>query len=60
MLATLIDAPFDGKDWLFEDKYDGFRMVATIEGGEAYVRSDQARHQAPHDRWLRAFLYARA
>jgi bifunctional non-homologous end joining protein LigD len=31
MLATLTDAPFDDKDWIFEDKYDGFRMVATIE-----------------------------
>jgi bifunctional non-homologous end joining protein LigD len=31
MLATLTDAPFDDKEWIFEDKYDGFRMVATIE-----------------------------
>ena len=28
MLATLTDAPFDDKGWVFEDKYDGFRMVA--------------------------------
>jgi bifunctional non-homologous end joining protein LigD len=34
MLATLTDGPFDDNDWIFEDKYDGFRMVATIEGGE--------------------------
>ena len=33
MLATLADAPFDDERWIFEDKYDGFRMVATIEGG---------------------------
>ena len=33
MLATLTDAPFDDKGWVFEDKYDGFRIVATIEGG---------------------------
>jgi bifunctional non-homologous end joining protein LigD len=31
MLATLIDAPFDGKDWVFESKWDGFRLVAKIE-----------------------------
>jgi bifunctional non-homologous end joining protein LigD len=31
MLATLTDAPFDDKGWVFEDKYDGFRMVAKIE-----------------------------
>jgi bifunctional non-homologous end joining protein LigD len=32
MLATLIDAPFDSKDWVFETKWDGFRLVAKIEG----------------------------
>jgi bifunctional non-homologous end joining protein LigD len=31
MLATLIDAPFDNKDWVFETKWDGFRLVAKIE-----------------------------
>jgi bifunctional non-homologous end joining protein LigD len=39
MLATLTDAPFDDKDWIFEDKYDGFRVVATIEGGEVTLYS---------------------
>jgi bifunctional non-homologous end joining protein LigD len=41
MLATLTDGPFDDNDWIFEDKYDGFRMVATIEGGEVtlYTRN---------------------
>jgi len=32
MLARLADAPFDDKDRVFEDKYDGFRMLATTEG----------------------------
>jgi bifunctional non-homologous end joining protein LigD len=31
MLATLTDEPFDDAGWIFEDKYDGFRMVAKIE-----------------------------
>jgi bifunctional non-homologous end joining protein LigD len=31
MLATLIDAPFDDPAWVFETKWDGFRMVARIE-----------------------------
>ena len=31
MLATLIDAPFDSRDWVFETKWDGFRLVARIE-----------------------------
>ena len=39
MLATLTDAPFDDKAWIFEDKYDGFRMVATIEQGEVTLYS---------------------
>ena len=31
MLATLVDAPFDDSDWLFEIKWDGYRAIATIE-----------------------------
>jgi bifunctional non-homologous end joining protein LigD len=43
MLATLIDAPFDNPDWVFESKWDGFRMVACIEGGKVtlYSRNGQ-------------------
>jgi bifunctional non-homologous end joining protein LigD len=39
MLATLIDAPFDDKDWVFEMKWDGFRLVAKIGGGNASLYS---------------------
>jgi bifunctional non-homologous end joining protein LigD len=39
MLATLTDAPFDDQDWVFEDKYDGFRMVAEIERGKVTLYS---------------------
>lgn len=39
MLATLTDAPFDDKEWIFEDKYDGFRMVAKIEHGNVTLYS---------------------
>ena len=39
MLATLTDAPFDDKDWIFEDKYDGFRMVAVTKGGKVTLYS---------------------
>lgn len=28
MLATLVEKPFDGKDWLFEIKWDGYRALA--------------------------------
>jgi bifunctional non-homologous end joining protein LigD len=27
MLATLVDEPFDDKAWVFETKWDGFRLV---------------------------------
>jgi bifunctional non-homologous end joining protein LigD len=39
MLATLTDGPFDDADWVFEDKYDGFRMVAVIEVGSVALYS---------------------
>ena len=39
MLATLTDAPFDDPDWVFEDKYDGFRMIAEIERGKVTLYS---------------------
>ncbi len=31
MLATLIDAPFDDDDWLFEIKWDGYRAICTVD-----------------------------
>ena len=39
MLATLTDAPFDDPDWVFEDKFDGFRMVAEVRGGRVALYS---------------------
>jgi bifunctional non-homologous end joining protein LigD len=33
MLAESISKPFDGMDWLFEIKWDGYRAVAFIENG---------------------------
>jgi bifunctional non-homologous end joining protein LigD len=43
MLATLTDAPFDDPDWVFETKWDGFRMIASIENGKVtlYSRNGQ-------------------
>ena len=43
MLATLVDAPFDNPDWVFESKWDGFRMVTSIEAGKVtlYSRNGQ-------------------
>ena len=39
MLATLTDAPFDDAGWVFEDKYDGFRMIAKVQGGKVVLYS---------------------
>ncbi len=33
MLATLIDAPFDDPGWVFETKFDGFRVVSKVDRG---------------------------
>ncbi len=34
MLATSVNEPFDGLDWLFEIKWDGYRGIAFIENGK--------------------------
>lgn len=39
MLATLTDTAFDDADWVFEDKYDGFRMVSEIRRGRVALYS---------------------
>jgi bifunctional non-homologous end joining protein LigD len=39
MLAILTDAPFDEAGWVFESKWDGFRMVTCIKGGKVALFS---------------------
>jgi len=39
MLAETIEKPFDGDDWLFEIKWDGYRAVAFIENGKVRLVS---------------------
>ncbi len=39
MLAESIDEPFDGPDWLFEIKWDGYRAIAFIENGKVRLVS---------------------
>lgn len=39
MLATLVDEPFDRKGWIFENKYDGYRALATIKEGGVELKS---------------------
>jgi bifunctional non-homologous end joining protein LigD len=51
MLATLVGAPFDDPDWLFEVKWDGFRVEAVVDGDGVQLRTrgeqDAARYFGP-------------
>lgn len=38
MLATLVDKPFDGQDWLFEVKWDGYRAITFLNNESGAVR----------------------
>ena len=37
MMATLTDAAFDDDDWLYEIKWDGYRVEAVVSGGTARI-----------------------
>jgi bifunctional non-homologous end joining protein LigD len=39
MLATLTDSVPKGDGWLHEIKWDGYRIIATVSGGEPELRS---------------------
>ena len=39
MLATLTDEAFDNPDWLFEIKWDGYRMEAIVRDGTVRLRT---------------------
>jgi bifunctional non-homologous end joining protein LigD len=39
MLATLVQKPFTDDDWLFEIKWDGYRMLAFVDQGNAQLKS---------------------
>ncbi len=54
MLAESVEKPFDGDDWLFEIKWDGYRAVAFIERGKVRLVSRNqneltARYPELHD-----------
>lgn len=38
-LATLVEFPPTGKEWLHEIKYDGYRIMAFVENGKAQLRT---------------------
>src|SRR5215472_14241357 len=39
MLATLVDKPFDKPGWVYEEKYDGYRLLAYKEGKQVRLVS---------------------
>jgi bifunctional non-homologous end joining protein LigD len=39
MLAESVDKPFDGAEWLFEIKWDGYRAIAFVTDGKARLVS---------------------
>ncbi|TGD59794.1 DNA ligase D [Flavobacterium humi] len=39
MLAHTAEKPFDGNEWLFENKYDGYRAIAVINPGDVMLLS---------------------
>jgi bifunctional non-homologous end joining protein LigD len=48
LLATLVSKPFDKPGWVYEEKYDGYRIFAYKEGAEVTLvsRNDNDRTQA--------------
>ena len=53
-LATLVDAPPEGEQWLHEIKFDGYRLLAFLADGEVRLRTRNGND------WTRKFpsLYA--
>src|SRR6476620_2311446 len=39
MLATLVDTPFDEPGWLYEVKWDGYRVLIYLNNGQVEMRS---------------------
>ena len=43
MLATLVDKPFHQPGWIYEEKYDGYRILAYKEGKKVTLLSRNAK-----------------
>jgi bifunctional non-homologous end joining protein LigD len=48
MLATLVKEPFQRSDWVYEEKYDGYRILAYKEGSNVTLLSRNAKDRTAH------------
>ena len=47
MLATLVAKPFDKAGWVYEEKYDGDRVLAYKEGARVRLFSRNGKDRTP-------------
>jgi bifunctional non-homologous end joining protein LigD len=54
MMATLLDKPFDNKNWVFEIKWDGYRAIAEVNHTEVqlYSRNNKSFNQLFKPVWV--------
>src|SRR5271168_4296698 len=63
MLATPVDEPFDGAEWLFEIKWDGYRAIAFIADGKLRLVSrnqNELAERFPELKDLPKFVHAKS
>ncbi len=52
MLATLVKEPFQRPGWVYEEKYDGYRILAYKEGRRVTLLSRNAKDRTEHFRGI--------
>jgi bifunctional non-homologous end joining protein LigD len=52
MLPSIGEKAFSNPNWLFEPKLDGYRVIATVEGGEVRLASRRGLDCSPEYPWL--------